>query len=98
MTPEENFNRLVYLATGMAKVTAREQVKIVTWLPFQLLYVEMARRKEIPAMIELSEKEIRKYWNEAKEAQPNAKRFKKIWIMQSLYLWDLITVSTPKNI
>lgn len=95
MTSQQQYDKAAELATGMAKVTTREQVKIVTWLPFQLLYVEMARRKEIPAMIELSEKEKLKYWNEAKEAQPNAKRYKQIWIMQSLYLWDLITVSTP---
>lgn len=91
MTPDEQYNKAAELATGMAKVTTREQVKQVTWLPFQLLYVEMAKRKEIPAMIDLSKKEKLKYWNQAKEAQPNAKRYKQIWISQSLYLYDLIT-------
>lgn len=83
-----SYEIIVELAIGMAHVTTRERVSQSTFYPFQLLYVEMAKRKEIPAMIELSEDVRRKYFNEAKKHET---RFKQIWVMQGLYMWDLIT-------
>lgn len=88
MTPYQSAAKL---AIGMYNITTRDQVKVVTWAPFQLLYVEMVKAKEIPALIELPEETKRKYWEESKAAQPNGTRWKQIWIMQSLYMFDLIS-------
>lgn len=88
MTP---YQSAIELAIGMARVTTREQVKVVTWLPFQLLYVEMVKAKEIPALAELPEETKIRYWKEAKEAQPDKPLWKIICISQSLYMYDLIT-------
>lgn len=92
-----NYESIVELAIGMAKETTREKVSQSTFYPFQLLYVEMAKRKEIPAMIELSEEVRRGYWNEAKAAQPNEKRYKQIWVAQGLRMFDLITCDEIKT-
>lgn len=88
MTPYQSAAKL---AMGMYNITTRDQVKVVTWLPFQLLYVEMVKAKEIPALRELPQDKKEMYWREAKEAQPNGPKYKQIWIVQSLYMFDLIT-------
>lgn len=77
------------LAISMARVTTREQVKVLTWPPFQLLYVELVKSKEIPALRDLDEATKKKYWQEAKAVDRPI--WKQIWIMQSLYMYDLMT-------
>ena len=90
MTPEENYTKVAELATGMARVTTREKVSQSTWLPFQLLYVEMAKRKEINTLSEIGKDKALLYWTEACVANPEASKWKKIWVAQSLYMFDLI--------
>lgn len=88
MTLEENYNTAVSLAVQMAKVTTREQVKVVTWAPFTLLYEAMIKRKEIEPISYQPKEVIMKYWN---ETDKEAKRYKRIFVMQALYTFDLIT-------
>lgn len=87
MTPYQSAAKL---AMETFNITTRDQVKVVTWLPFQLLYVEMVKAKEIPALRELPEEERRKYETEAQEAQPGKPLWKQMWIRQALYMFDLI--------
>jgi hypothetical protein len=90
MTPEYQYQKAVDLATGMARVTTRENVLQVTWLPFQLLYTELVKRKEIMPITSFDRARKMMYWNEAKEAQPNAGKTKLIWLVQAVYVYDLI--------
>lgn len=89
MTPDDQYNAAVELATGMARVTTREKVLQSTWTPFQLLYVELAKRKEITPLAWQDKETKEKYWREVRGL--NAPRFKKIWICQALLIYDLIT-------
>lgn len=91
MTNDYLYEKAIELATGMARVTTRDQVKVVTWLPFQLLYVELVKRKEITPISEMDQQGKEKYWAEVCKAQPGSAKYKKIWIWQSLFVYDLIT-------
>lgn len=82
----DQYQTRIDLALGMAKATTRERVKDCS-APFALLYEELVRRKEIPALGELKDKVDR--WNEVKDLEVD--RRKKIWICQGVYVWDLIT-------
>lgn len=91
----------INLAVGMARVTTRERIPISgVWLPFKLLYDELIKAKEITRLSELPEKEKLKYWRESKGVEQIKKvvsgirikepEYKRMWIAQSLYVWDLI--------
>lgn len=88
MTP---YQSAIELAIGMAHVTTREQVGQTTFYPFQLLYVEMCKAKDLKPLSEVDEKIARGYWGEAKKANPEAAKFKQMWVAQSLYVYDLLT-------
>jgi hypothetical protein len=87
MTP---YQSAIELAIGMARVTTREQVKVVTWLPFQVLYSEMIKAGDMEPIIKMDRERALKYWAEAKEAQPGKPKWKQIAIWQSLYMYDQI--------
>ena len=77
----------------MAKVTTRDRVRDgATWLPFQMLYVEMAKRKEINSLREVREKAL-EYWVEVCEARQGTREHR-LWIAQALYVYDLIIEKT----
>ncbi len=84
----EEYDKIIELAVSMAKVTTREQVKEVTWAPFTLLYEAMIRRKEIEPLSSLPPDKKWEYWEATEGIE---KRYKRIFICQALYVFDLIT-------
>lgn len=88
MTKEQNYTRISDLATGMARlIKDRKDIRHL-WVPLQLLYVEMAFRKEISSLKESGN--AFEYWNQACQLRPEAPKHLKIWIAQALYMFDLI--------
>lgn len=87
-----NYEIIVDLAVNYAKVlSSRESIKNGP-APLQLLYAEMAGRKEIKSLRELDLETRTRYWREASGVE--APQFKKIWIAQALYMFDLIKEET----
>lgn len=86
-----DYDKISDLAVGMAKATTRERISTgATWLPFQLLYVDMAKRKEINTLSEIGKDKALLYWTQACVANQGATKCKKIWVAQALYMFDLI--------
>lgn len=74
----------------MAKViTNRSDIRYL-WAPLQLLYVEMAKRKEINTLKEIGKDKALIYWTEACLLRPEGTKHLKVWITQALYTYDLI--------
>lgn len=90
MTPEDQYENAVKMATDMARlINSEQQIIDFGWCPFQLLYTEMIKRKEITPLSELSIEEKRKYWDKVKDLE--CPKYRKIWVCQALYLYELIT-------
>lgn len=76
---------------AMRTVEICERVRIIEsgmWLPVQMLYELMVKRKEITPISQEPKKAT--YWKEVSEAQPEESKIKKIWRAQALYMYDLI--------
>lgn len=80
------------LATETARKFSRERIIEIMWMPLQLLYVEMAKRKEIPALMDLDKETKEKYWQEVNKLIPDRKQERKIWAAQAIYMLDLIQI------
>lgn len=72
------------------KITDRERIIELMWCPLQLIYVELAKVKEIKRISDLEEGVKKRYWDEVNSKQPKVMKYRKIWIVQALYVFDLI--------
>lgn len=82
------------LALGMIRVTTRDRIAVSgVWLPFKLLYDELVRTKEIQKLSDLPIEEKLKYWKESEKVEASVVRLKvkRVWVCESLYMWDRIT-------
>lgn len=91
MGADEQYQKTIDLAVSLARSSTREDIFNGCWMPFQLLYVEMVKRKELTPISELDEETKKRYWKEVNEREPQAKRYKLIWLVQSLYVFENIT-------
>lgn len=102
MTPKQQYDKAAELAMGTINVIKGENAhKLICksmWMALALLYEEMVKRKEINSLQEIGRDKALLYWTEACVSRPEASKIKRIWITQALYLFDLITVSTPNII
>lgn len=90
MTTDENFETVSYLATETARKFSRDRIIEIVWMPLVLLYEELVKRKEIPALGTLDEKTKRSYWKEVSEKLPGRSNVRKIWAACAVYTYDLI--------
>lgn len=95
---DDNYTKIADLAISMAKLIKERSQIYYAWAPFQLLYVEMAKRKEINTLREIGNDKALLYWTEASVARPDSPKYLKIWISQALYLYDLIKSETHEKI
>lgn len=61
--------------------------KSYAWINLQFVYVEMAKNKDLVWISDLPKETKLMYWN---MVNPEWERWKKITVIQALYVWDQI--------
>lgn len=94
MNDVDQYENAVKMATDMARAIKEDPERLIiervlVCAPLQLLYVEMAKRKEIKSLSELSSEEKKRFWDKVKDLE--MPKYRKIWCAQALYVYELIT-------
>jgi hypothetical protein len=95
MTPEETVQ---YLGTRSAKIISEGKGTVENlYMPLALLYHQMLGTGEITALKDVGGDKMLKWWTQACMAEMDAPRYKKIWRLQAIYMYWLITEVAGKE-
>lgn len=81
------FDRSISLLTASADPVSDILRSSAYWTPLQFVYVEMAKNKDLVRISDLLKETKLMYWN---IVNPEWERWKKITVIQALYVWDQI--------